>query len=516
MRWLVAATAIVVVVAAATSTNLYLSTERALVAEVAASEKASAMYEFSSTILSSVSPEIAAGKDTELLEQILEGSVDRAYETFSDQPESLQMVHETITTGLFNLGRYDEAISLHEQLMSTLESMQPLHEVALPKARSRYAILLRVTGRMEESSEQARLAADAFSRLKKPILQVKALQTLALNLHDSEDLQKALETVNAAIRLDPKSTASQDALMDSWNLKAKILDGLKEYDQAAEIYKNLIDARERLTPDKVTDISSLHLNLGVTLKRSYRRDEALVHYKKALEIRESIMDPMHPRMLTLRNNMGNLYFAVSALDEADESLRIAYEGRLEKLGSTHPWTIGTATILISTLVMQDKFEAARELYDAQPEERFDELTQLQVWWKQCLLFLLVHEKDANKALEALDWLLTNSINDLMTAKFRILRGEALSMLNKAADTDQLLGEAFPRVLETFGHGHCETVYYARSVVRTLRGLGRHSEATSFQRDFIERANQELAESTSEWKHNTRACLSNFEAMPAQQ
>ena len=93
------------------------------------------------------------------------------------------------------------------------------------------------------------------------------------------------------------------------------------------------------------------------------------------------------------------------------------------------------------------------------------------------------------------------------------------MLKMEVDAAHLISEAFPPIAE-FARRHggvgCGTIEHARSVTRTLRALGLHAEATSFQRDFIERANQELAESTSPWKHNTRACLANFEAIPLQQ
>ena len=90
------------------------------------------------------------------------------------------------------------------------------------------------------------------------------------------------------------------------------------------------------------------------------------------------------------------------------------------------------------------------------------------------------------------------------------------MLKMEVNAAHLIGEAFPPIADRKGHGNCGTIGYARSVVRTLRGLGRHAEATSFRRDFIERANQELAESTSPWNHNTRAYLARFEAIPPQQ
>ena len=516
VRWLVAATAIVVVVAAATSTNLYLSTERALVAEVAASEKASAMYEFSSTILSSVDPEIAAGKDTELLEQILEGSVDRAYETFSDQPESLQMVHGTITTGLYNLGRYNAAIPLHERLLSTLESMQPVPEIAIAKERTLYSSTLNSAGRPDESIEQGRLAAQTFAQLNMPLQQAEALFRVAAALEDSGKPAEALEAINTAIRVNPKTEDSQALLMGSWAVKARVLRSLKEHERSIELFEKLIEATTNLQPDSVMELSSLHLNLGLSFKDLYRYDEALVHYNKALELREQILEPTHPRLLTLRNNIGSLYLGEGALDEAQKHLTFAYQGRLEKLGSTHPWTTGTALLLTLVFTLQDDFEAARELYDAQ---RFDTLPDSPVlkWLqKDLLLRLLIRESKTKQALDVADDLLNNPLKELDTERTTIWRAEAQTMLKMEVNAAHLISEAFPPIADRKGHGNCVTIGYARSVVRTLRGLGRHAEATSFQRDFIERANQELAESTSPWNHNTRACLARFEAIPPQQ
>lgn len=70
-----------------------------------------------------------------------------------------------------------------------------------------------------------------------------------------------------------------------------------------------------------------------------KNEEALKWYDKALEIREKVLDPLHPSLATTYNNIGFAYACMKNYEEALEHFEKAFPGYIKNYGEENKRTI---------------------------------------------------------------------------------------------------------------------------------------------------------------------------------
>lgn len=90
--------------------------------------------------------------------------------------------------------------------------------------------------------------------------------------------------------------------------------------------------------------------------------EAEEMYQRALSGREKTFGPEYPATLSIVNNIGNLFRAQGKLELAEQMYQRALLGRERALGLEHAFTLATVTNLGNLYKDQGKLEQAEELY----------------------------------------------------------------------------------------------------------------------------------------------------------
>ena len=100
---------------------------------------------------------------------------------------------------------------------------------------------------------------------------------------------------------------------------------MKWIDKALEIREKVLDS---LHPD----LAQSYNNIGGVYFDQGKYEEALKLYYKALEIAEKVLDPLHPELATIYGNIGFAYKGMKNYEKALEYLEKALPGFIKHYG----------------------------------------------------------------------------------------------------------------------------------------------------------------------------------------
>ncbi|MBS2025789.1 MAG: serine/threonine protein kinase [Deltaproteobacteria bacterium] len=139
---------------------------------------------------------------------------------------------------------------------------------------------------------------------------------------------------------------------------ANDLKGAGRFDEAREIYQQLVAQQEKAYGPEHPLVATTLMGLGSTYRAVGKLDEALAAQGRALKIREQVFGPENPDVAAVLNNMANIYLDMGHFDQGIEALKRAvhiYEnGGLR----SHPYLALTEVNLGSALMVTGRFPEA--------------------------------------------------------------------------------------------------------------------------------------------------------------
>lgn len=252
---------------------------------------------------------------------------------------------ESLAESYSNLGNYEEAEELYNQAFTIVNS-----------SNTDRAKLADLTYRM------ASMYSSQRNYVKSAYYYDQSLQMLDQKSDSSSIIKKArflsgygnviaeLGNAQLAVLYLEKSLAvsklSNNGDADLHSIKINLAKAYRhnnEYRKSEELYLEILEEMDHSESDgKIsTDKAALHNNLAYLLKVQSRTDEAIIHYKKSLEMLESVYGTDHPNVLLILNNLASAHEVVQNYDET-EKLRIeSVERHINKFGMNH-WRTATA------------------------------------------------------------------------------------------------------------------------------------------------------------------------------
>jgi len=248
---------------------------------------------------------------------------------------------------LERLGEYDLALVHLERARAISEStLGPEHPDTanalaflgqLAAARGRFEEALRLYDRAVE----VRLRALGEGHRETVI----ALMRRGLILRSLGRLPAAREELERALRLAQALESKHEALV------ALCLDGLGQvarnqgqHDRSVDLQRRALAIQVRLGDRR--NIAPGHFSLGTSLLARGRRDEALAHFEKAVEIWETFLAPDNPHVAYGLDHIGLVHVEAGRFSQAIEPLERAYRARK---GTSSGWAAETTMSLAEAL-----------------------------------------------------------------------------------------------------------------------------------------------------------------------
>jgi len=210
-----------------------------------------------------------------------------------------------------------------------------------------------IDGRLDDNSNKA---LREFNRAagRKDFSDEDVLQLLKWTAEIVRSRKVPMETALSAV---PQAIDAEDLAARGEEIYYK-----GDYAGAAEIFKQVLDLRERaLGKENPFTLTSAN-DLAVTYKDLGRAEEAELLFLKALEARKRVLGEEHPDTVTTINLLGVLYQSQYQYADAEPYLRKALTLRRQRHGADDPATLQSANNLAVLLEAQGHYDEAEEIY----------------------------------------------------------------------------------------------------------------------------------------------------------
>ena len=329
--------------------------------------KAEAVSSFLVELFENSDPNVKPG-ETVTARELLDQGTSRIRTTLADQPEVQSELMFTMASVYANLGLYQEATTLNQEVLDFLQNRSGGHEQKLAEAFTVQGYVLILKGEYEEAEVASRQAVDLLRplNLDDSASLAGGLQVLAHSvkeqgrLDESEILyREGLELRQAAAHPDTVELASTMASL------GELLRVASRPEEAESLEREAL-ALSRLVKGGVHPlVLDCMNNLALSVRDLKRYDEAEVLTLEAVEMTEVLFGNQCSRMAVVLNNLGALYKLQKKLDEAEQAHRQSLAIRREVLEPGHPVIAASLNNLAVTLESQGELaESAALLQEA--------------------------------------------------------------------------------------------------------------------------------------------------------
>lgn len=442
------------VLIAGTAVSLWLAV-RATAAERASRVEAAKSRQtarFLKDMLDAVDPAVALGRDTTVLQGLLDRTAARVGRELAGQPEVEADLENTIGNVYEALGDYGKAEAMLHKALALRRSVfgekhlrvaDSVHDLGgLRRAQSRPAEA-ETLFRQALAIRESRLARDA-PEIASSLSAIGVACMAQGKMSEAEKLQnQALEIWRR--RFGPDSAEVALGMNDLGNVllvTGRLNDAEARFRAAVKVRRNVLGASHPLLATSLG-------NLGSVLLYEGKLDEAEGLYRETLAMQRQLLVPEHPDVGTSMHNLGCVLVGQGKLAASDAAFAEAVRIRVKLFGTNNTDTASTLSAYSSVLLSEGRFA------EAEAAQRAAFAPQRKV------------------SLDSQDLAASfNNLGDILRAEGRFSEAEtnleaALAIIKKVAGPESSIGASF---LGTLGN--------------SLRDAGRLPEAETVQRDAL--------------------------------
>ncbi len=325
-RTVFAAGAAMVVLLAAGAVGTSIGLVRAKAAEreaVREATKSDQVARFLTDMLAGVGPSAARGRDTEMLEEILQETDENIAVELKGQPEVEGEIRSHLGQTYFELGQYDKAIEQYDLARDLLIEAHGELNGDVARQYSNLGLVYEAQQMLPESEQNHR----------------KALE-LRRQIYGNENDDTAMNLVNLG------------NLMVSWD----------RYAEAEPLLLEGLDLLRKVHGDENENVAICLNSLGNLMQHLGRYNEAGPYYEDALRIHRAVLGDDHPYVLTDMTNIGWLMLNTGRTQEAADRFGETVELSRVIYGEAHPNLIHSLKAHARALQRLDQLEEAEAVF----------------------------------------------------------------------------------------------------------------------------------------------------------
>jgi serine/threonine protein kinase/tetratricopeptide (TPR) repeat protein len=315
---------------------------------------------FLQDMLKGVGPGVAQGRDTTLLREILDRTVERVTRDLKDDPEVEAELCNTIGEVYRALGQYGKAEEMHRNARA-LQGQTPGRRSDIAASLMDLALVLRDQGKLAEAEALQRQALQIRQDRLGPDHPEVALcmNSLALVLRSEGRLSQAEKLHRRALAIQEKSLGhASPAVATSLNNLAlvlreegKLAEAEADFNESLRLNKLLLGGRD---PAVVISMD----NLAFVLRDEGKLAEAESLEVNALDMGTNLFGVEHPVVATVLNNLALVYARQGKLEPAEQLQKQALGMRRKLLGDEHPETAASLNNLALLFRQEGKWTEA--------------------------------------------------------------------------------------------------------------------------------------------------------------
>ena len=293
---------------------------------------------FLQDMLDKVRPEVALGRDTKMVKEILDQTAERVGKELEDQPVVEAELLTTMGTAYESLGEYDRAETLHRQALVLEKKFLGTEHQSIAVSLDELADTLRDQGKLAEAEMTHRKALAMRRKLlgKEHLGVADSLGGLASVLQDEGRLAEAESVEREALAMRRKLVGNEHLdVAGSLDNLATVLCAEGKLVEAEATQRESLAMRKKLQKNEHPDLANALNNLAAVLQNQGRLAEAETMQREAVAMQKRMLGNEHPTLATSLANLGTVLTDQGKLSEAESLEHEALEMRRKLLGNTH-------------------------------------------------------------------------------------------------------------------------------------------------------------------------------------
>ncbi|MHC4588309.1 MAG: protein kinase domain-containing protein [Planctomycetota bacterium] len=315
-------------------------------------------------ILSGAGPSSAQGRDTTLLRDILDETVERIEVELADQPDVLAEMRKTIADTYVDLGYFVRAVPLCKEVVAYYRAVGDDDSPEFANALFGLADL----GGVDESFDQESLFREALAIYRNVYGNehrnvAMCLTILGEQLWRENRLDEAEEAIREAITIEEELADTEDEVFfENYQMLANIMQARGDDAEAERLYrKALAGARQHISPQDPM------LTWAIEPLADYLRDkgdvaEAADLYREIYTLHRNVYDPDFPNTGARAAKLINALRALGDDEGAEAVLAEHLEYARSDLGECHPIDAAVRNNLAAFYVQLKRFGEAEGIW----------------------------------------------------------------------------------------------------------------------------------------------------------
>ncbi len=365
------AVAISLILGLGLSTWLFFQEREAHQRADVAANKSRQVAQFLEDMLQNVDPAYARGRDTTMLREILDKTIQRVGLDLKGQPAVEAELCHTIGKVYRSLADYGKAEDMQRKALALQKKALGYENLAVAATLNDLAFVLSDEGKLSEAESCYREAlAIRRKLLGDENLEVAAsINDLGLVFRREGRLADAETLAQKALVMQKKLVGNEHlAVATSLNNLALALRDEGKLAEAETSFREALAMEKKLSPSIQKDptVALTSDNLAFVLRDEGRLAEAETLEREALTIQKNVWGNAHPEVATILNNLALVLGKQDRLAEAETLHRQVLKMRQKIAGSEHPDSPEVAASLDNLgLLLRDE----RKLTEAEAMER---------------------------------------------------------------------------------------------------------------------------------------------------
>ncbi len=347
--------------------------ERAATAEAKAVEEArsaTAISDFMASMLKGVGPEVALGRDTTVLKDIMEKTEGRVGKELTSQPLVASRMLRIIA-GVYNqLADQEKADANVRRALELAKSAPGDNRLEIARGTNDLGTILEMGGKYDEAKAKFQESYGLFvaagaGETSDALAALMGVGGVLYRTGYYDDAEAHFRRVADGRRKLAKNGDSSE-LASSLDRLAIVVDrdGKNNFEEAEKYAREALAMRRRLFGDLHPDVALSLSNLSSMLSGKKRFDEAVELSTQSIEQHKKIFGERHPRTAAAYDAMGRVLDGAGRVAESVSIYRRALDINLESLGAGHRATLNSRFALGSELDRAKDYAGAEEQYRA--------------------------------------------------------------------------------------------------------------------------------------------------------
>jgi serine/threonine protein kinase len=327
----------------------------------AASLKSRQFAKFLSQMLNGIGPSVARGRDTAIVQEVLDTTATNVGRDLTNQPEVEAEIRSLLGSLYGQLGKYSNA---EEMTRAALAIRRKQFKSDSPEVASALQDLSAQLVAEQKYGEAEQVDAEALAIRKRLYGDENAMTAISLNAlsgvyRDERKLPEAEALAREALRVRQKlSTNETSDLADSLRNLCLIKGYENNWVEAESLGRQYLALEEKLHGPEHPDVAEAldDVAWAANARREFAVAEDLE--RRSLAIRQKFYAIGHPALGRTLNALGNLMAEQNNLTEAHGVLKAALAIQRRALGADDPTTLDTLATLATVLEADRKWAEA--------------------------------------------------------------------------------------------------------------------------------------------------------------